>query len=413
MTAIRTISPVTARRLAISSQHLAGERPTASQDGLYNLISHLNCVQIDPIRAVERTQLLVLWSRLGSYDPSILDTLLWQERRLFEYWAHCASIVLTEDYPLYRLHMDNWLNGDKAWTKRTQTWMDDNNKLRQTILDALTENGPLSSRDFKDRSQRSWQSSGWTSGQNVGLMLNALWRLGIIMVSHRKGLTKFWDLSDRCLPDWTPHQELDWPEAVKSAAQRSLRALGLARPVHIEQHFTRGRYPDLKNILKTLESEGQVIQVQIVDQGQPWPGTWYVHGADLPLLDRLQTGEWQPRTVLLSPFDNLICDRDRTEVLFDFHFRIEIYVPKAKRQYGYYVMPVLFDDALIGRLDIKMDRKQQQLQVNAVYAEPEAPQDVGTGRAVAGTVEDLAGFLGAKEIIYGQVQPAGWAPAFT
>ena len=155
-----------------------------------------------------------------------------------------------------------------------------------------------------------------------------------------------------------------------------------------------------------------MIQVQIVDQGQPWPGTWYVHGADLPLLDRLQTGEWQPRTVLLSPFDNLICDRDRTEVLFDFHFRIEIYVPKAKRQYGYYVMPVLFDDALIGRLDIKMDRKQQQLQVNAVYAEPDAPQDVGTARAVAGTVEDLAGFLGANEIIYGQVQPAGWAPAF-
>ncbi len=412
MTAIRTISARNARRLAISSQRLAGQQPAANQDDIHELINHLGCVQIDPIRAVERTQLLVLWSRLGNFDTADLDALLWQERRLFEYWAHAASIVLTEDYPIYRLHMENWLNGDKAWMKRTRDWMEENQELRQSILNGLAENGPLSSRDFKDRSERAWQSSGWTSGQNVGLMINALWRLGSIMVSHRKGLTKFWELSEQCLPEWTPRDQLDWPEAVKMAAQRSLRALGLARAAHIEQHFTRGRYPGLESVLNELEDEGQIVQIQIKDQGQLWPSTWYVHAKDLPLVDRLEAGEWQPRTVLLSPFDNLICDRDRTEFLFDFHFRIEIYVPKAKRKYGYYVLPMLHGDSLIGRLDAKMDRKKHQLHINAVYAEPEAPQDVGTGQAVAGTVEELAEFLGAKEIVYGQVQPTGWAPAF-
>jgi len=368
----------------------------------------LGCVQIDPIRAVERTQWLVLWSRLGHFEPADLDALLWDKRQLFEYWAHCASIVMTADYPIYRLHMRDWLVGDKPWMKRFRKWLDDNQDLQHHILGELGQNGALTSRDFKDRSDRTWESSGWTTGQNVTQMLNGLWRLGQIMVSGRKGLTKYWDLSERCLPEWTPGDELDWPEAVRRAAQRSLRALGVARPAHIVEHFTRGRYPELQIVLDQLEAEGQVIQVQINEDGQTWPGNWYIHAEDISLLDQLEEGEWQPRTTLLSPFDNLICDRERTEELFDFNFRIEIYVPKAKRQYGYYVMPILHGDKLIGRLDPKMDRKKMQLQINAVYAEADAPMDAKTGAAIAQSIDNFAAFLGTNDINFDGHVPPTW-----
>jgi uncharacterized protein YcaQ len=126
------------------------------------------------------------------------------------------------------------------------------------------------------------------------------------------------------------------------------------------------------------------------------------------LLDRLEAGDWSPRTTLLSPFDNLICDRARTEKLFNFNFRIEIYVPKAKRQYGYYVLPILHGDKLIGRIDPMMNRKQKQLLINAVYAEPDAPMTRETAKAVSGAIDDLAKFLGAKEIIFTERVPDGW-----
>ena len=372
------------------------------------LFQDIGCVQIDPLRAVERTQFLVLWSRLGLYDPADLEALLSSERRLFEYWAHAASIVMTDDFPLYQVHIRHWLHGNGAWKKRTRDWLHENEELSRYILDELSQNGPLSSRDFKDHSQKSWESSGWTSGQNVGLMLNSLWSLGQIMVSHRKGLNKYWDLAERVLPEWTPRQELTWPEAVYQAAQRSLRALGVARPGDIEQHFTRERYPGLNDTLDQLEAEGLINPVEIVDQGQTWPGRWFMHAADLPLLERIEAGDWQPRTTLLSPFDNLICDRDRTELLFDFHFRIEIYVPAAKRQYGYYVMPILHGDRLIGRIDPKMDRKKKQLRVNAIYAEPGVSIGTETTQAVTQAIKDLATFLGAEDVKYGDKALAGW-----
>jgi len=372
------------------------------------LFRELGCVQIDPLRAVERTQLLVLWSRLGKFDPADLETLLYQERRLFEYWAHAASIVLTDDYPIYQLHMRDWLVGDEGWKIRFRDWMEKNDELCQYILKELNKNGPLSSRHFKDQSQKSWESSGWTSGQNVSQMLGGLWRLGQIMVHSRKGLTKYYELTERCLPDWTPREELEWPEAVNRSAQQSLRALGLAKAAHINEHFSRGRYPNLAETLAQLEAEEKLIQVQIKEDGEPWPGVWYVHADKLPLLDRLERGEWEPRTTLLSPFDNLICDRNRTEELFKFYFRIEIYVPKAKREYGYYVLPILHGDRLIGRLDPKMDRKKKRLNIYAVYAEPEVSLDPETGQAVLRAIEELADFLGANDIVFEGPTPAEW-----
>ncbi|MCI0396918.1 MAG: winged helix DNA-binding domain-containing protein [Chloroflexi bacterium] len=404
-----TLTPTLARRLAISRQRLAGRRPPADLDGIMNILRDIRCLQLDPIRAVERTQYLVLWSRLGHYNPADLDRLLWQERCLFEYWAHAASIVLTEDYALFQAQMRDWGSGNGIWVKRAREWMAKNTALAEYILAELAQRGPLPSDYFESDSS---QPGVWSSGRHANWMVEFLWTQGRVMVAGRSGQQRLWDLAERCLPAWTPRQEWEWPQVVYDAAQKSLRGLGVARPNQISRHFTRKNYPGLNGVLKRLAADGRIVPAQIVEDGQVWPGPWYVHADDVPLVEALANGDWRPRTTLLSPFDNLICDRERTEQFFNFFFRVEIYVPKAKRQYGYYVLPILHGDRIIGRVDPRMDRQQKRLIVNAVYAEPAAPQTAETGAAVAGAIAELATFLGANEVVYGETVPAGWQKAF-
>ncbi len=198
------------------------------------------------------------------------------------------------------------------------------------------------------------------------------------------------------------------PELVAQSAQKSLRALGVGTAKHIGNHFTRGRYPDLEMILAGLVRDGRVHPIKIVEDGAVWPDDWYIHADDLPLLERLEQGDWQPATRLLSPFDNLICDRTRTETLFDFSYRSEIYTPKTKRQYGYYVMPILHGDRLIGRIDPKIDRKTKTLHVFAVHVEPGVRVGGRNGSGSTAAITELAQFLGAKNIEYEERIPAGW-----
>ena len=163
-------------------------------------------------------------------------------------------------------------------------------------------------------------------------------------------------------------------------------------------------------MLIELEKEGIIQQVAVGDEGNNVPGTWYLHRDDLPILEGIEAGDWQPRTTLLSPFDNLIAFRERTEELFDYRFRVEIYVPKHLREYGYYVMSILHGDRIIGRIDPLMDRKAKRLNINAVYAEPHAPMTTEAAQCIASSIADIAAFLGAKSIEYGERVPAEWRP---
>jgi uncharacterized protein YcaQ len=398
------LTPTLARRLAVSAQRLAG--PTAPNDsaGILSVARSIGCLQLDPISAVARSHTLVTFSRVGPYDLAHLDTLLWKERSLFEYWAHAASIVLTEDYPIHNALMRN-----HPRRAATRAWVEANAALRDHILSELSANGPLPSRHFEDKAQAGWHSSGWTSERNVSQMLDYLWTRGEIMVAGRSGLQKLWDLSERVLPDWTPRDILDEHEVTRRAVQKAIRALGVGTARHINLHYIRYRYKNLPQVLNELEGEGVIRRVEI--EGVNGKGLWYIHRDDLPLLERLANGDWQPRTTLLSPFDNLICDRARTMQLFHFDFRIEIYVPKDKRKYGYYVLPILHGDRLIGRIDPTMDRKMNVLHVHNVYAEPDAPMTAEMGKAVAGAIEEMATFLGAKTIVYGENAPKGWRQA--
>lgn len=400
-----TLSPTLARRLAITRQRLAGPPPPATPAGILDVLKDIRCLQLDPIRAVERTQYLVLWSRLGHYNPDHLHTLLWDTRQLFEYWAHAASIVLTEDYPIHHWYMRHFHNGG-GWP-RARAWLAENRSFERYILERLHQAGPLGSAQLEDRAETMWESGGWTAGRHVGRMLDILWERGDIVVAGRQGIQRQWALAKDFLPEWTPREELSDREVVRRATQAALRALGVGTARHINAHFTRDRYPNLNEVLAELVTEGQIIPVQI----DGWSGDWLLHAADLRLLEQLGDDGWQPRTTLLSPFDNLICDRDRTELMWDFYFRIEIYVPAAKRQYGYYVLPILHGDRLIGRIDPKMERKTGTLHVNAVYAETDAPAEAGP--AVAAAVANLAQFLDAKRIELTEKIPPMWRDSFT
>ncbi|VAW33806.1 Putative cytoplasmic protein clustered with trehalase [hydrothermal vent metagenome] len=399
-----TLTRQDVRRLAIARQHLADATPAPMLD----VIRDLGCLQLDPIRAVERTHLLVLWSRLGQFDVAELDKLRWQDKTLFEYWAHAASMVLTEEYPLFSWGM-NQRQADPRRTAKYQKWFDETSgvtDLRDHILYRLQQEGPLFSRDFGTQEGMRWESR-WSSGRFVGHLLDYLWTNGEIMVAERKGNQKRWGLAASFFPEWTPQEQWSAEEVCRFAAQKAIRALGAATAKQIKYHYTRGMYPELTAVLTQLVKEEILIPVTVSDGSEPLSTDYYLHADDLPLLRQLQSGDWQPRTTLLSPFDNLICDRDRTEQLFDFYFRIEIYVPKAKRQYGYYVLPILHGDRLIGRLDPKMDRKTNTLHIYNVYAQPNSPKNKKAVQAIGKAVASLASFLGAKQIQWGNV-PSGW-----
>ncbi len=341
---------------------------------------------------------------------------MWDDRLLFEYWAHAASIVLVEDFPIFQLQMRNFSRGNGAWARRVRSWMEINEPFRQYIMGEMAERGPLYAKEIEDRSVQPWQSSGWTNTRNVSTMLGLMWEQGDITVTRRQGagfgLKKQWGLLEQHMPQWVEFIPDPLADVERKAAQKSLKALGVATEKHIQNYFIRGGYPNLAGVLDVLLLEGKIHAVTIRDNGTDWPEQWYVHSSMLPDLERLHNGQSSSRTVLLSPFDNLIADRERTEGLFDYYYRSEIYTPKAKRKYGYYVMPILHDDRLIGRVDPKIDRMSKTLHVYAVHAEEGAPDNIETGRAVAGAVRQLGRFLGAREICFGDTLPAAWAAAF-
>jgi uncharacterized protein YcaQ len=384
-----TLTKRTARRLFVRRQLLAGARPPAAAASIMSVARRLGCLQLDPTSAVAPSHILVLGARLGPFDRAALDRLLWGDRALFEYWAHAASIVLTEDYQIHNLMMRRWPGDGSAWSTNAREFMDANAGLRRRIMTRLRREGPLPARTFADYDSAPWKSSGWTNDRNVDRMLTFLWAKGKVLVSARRSGVRWWDIAERALPDWTPRATLPKREIVRRATLRALRALGVARPRDIKEHFTRGRYPNLDRVLEALERKGEIVRARV----EGVSGVWYIHAEDADG----SGDDLGPRAVLLSPFDNLICDRKRTEDLFDFHYRIEIYTPAAKRRFGYYVMPLLHGDSLLGRVDPAFDRNSGILRLNAVHLED------GIGeRAAAGPIQtattDLATHLGASAV---------------
>ena len=398
-----TLSLAAARRLSLVRQHLAGPPLHPNADGILQIVRDLGYLQLDPTSVVARSHLLVLWGRLGPFDPLLLERLLWRQRRLVEY---AALIVPSEDLPIYRVRMRQFATGTSARPRKVRTWLEENRKLRRYILTTLRRRGPLASNEFEDRAVTPWRSTGWTAGRNVTRMLEFLAASGNIMVAGRRGGQRLWDVVERVTPAWVSRKLLSEHESTRRRALNALTALGVATQAHLKAHYVGPRTKDLTSVLVELQREDQIAQVQVVDEGMILPGTWWMRTEDLPLVPQVSTRDgWMPRTTLLSPFDSLIINRSRTEQMFGFHFRMEIYVPKVKRRYGYFVMPILHEDRLIGRIDPVFERTRDTLVINALHVEPGFRLTAKSTTAVVGAIESLSQCLGASNIMYASRVP--------
>jgi uncharacterized protein YcaQ len=296
----------------------------------------LGFLQIDTVAPVAPPQYLVLWSRLGPYDTGELDRLLWKERKLFEWNAFIWPI---EDLPFVQARMRRRRN-KYTWERRSNEFLRRNTRARRYVLRELERRGPLLSRELEDRGVAPWgETHGWWGSRTVPVMLEILHGRGAVAVVGRRDGQRLWDLAER----WYPETEkVSLREAERALAEKRSRAVGV-------------RFEN---------------------------GEWIAHPdiSDEPVPDR---------ATLLSPFDRLIYDRDRTQALFDFDYRLEMFVPKAKREYGYYVLPLLVGDRLVGRAEPRFDRKTRKLELLGAWGDTERLDE---------PLESLARWLGAERV---------------
>jgi uncharacterized protein YcaQ len=325
---VRTVGVEEARRIAVRAQLLDG-----SARGVLETIRHLGSLQLDPIATVAPAQQLVLWSRLGAYDPAELDRLLWDERKLFEWNAYVWPI---EDLPLVQAKMREHTRGQLLWQRRMRDWMREHDGFRRYVLREFERRGPLLSRELEDRSGGAREPRRWYGSRNVGIMLELLHLRGTIAVAGRRGGQRLWDLAERVYPATAT---VPLAEAKRELEEKRFRALGV--------RLQRGR--------------------------------WIAH-------PDVEDGPVPDRVTLLSPFDGLVKDRDRAEALWDFRYRLEMFVPQAKREYGYYVLPLLVGDRLVGRAEPRLDRKTGTLDLLGAW---------GDTSRLGEALDPLAAFLGA------------------
>jgi uncharacterized protein YcaQ len=398
-----------ARRLALAGQRLLASPLPVDVASVTRLVEQIGYLQRDPLSAVAPSHLLVLWSRLGNFDRSVVDRALWQERSLFEYWAHAASIVPTSDFSVHRWSMRNYGRGDTLRAQSLRAWVEANRSLKRQILNRLRELGPQPAGTFDGAVRAKFQSSGWNQDRDVERMLFHLWLGGRIAVAGRDGRGRLWELTERWLGPAVAGGKVSAGRLTEQVAERSLRALGVGTEIQIRQYMGAGRYGRLEGVLERLVQRGSVLPVAILGPEGPLPGRWFGHRDDLEAGRRLPPPA-APPTTLLSPFDNLIIGRRRTQLLFDFDFRMEIYLPAHLRRFGYYVLPILHGDRLIGRIDLRRDRTLGRLVAVAVHGEPDAPAGVEVGTSMREALQRLAQFVGVEEVEVGRLvsTPPAW-----
>jgi uncharacterized protein len=343
---MRRLTREEARRIAVRAQLLDARRPA----DLMTVLDRLTFLQLDPTDAVAPSADLVAWSRMGTaYAPDHLRLALERDRAIFEHGARevvgepvVASVRPMADLGLYLAEMADWPHGYAKYVD----WLAANQGFRRRVLDQLRAEGPLSSRDIPDTADTPWPSTGWTNNRNVTLMLEFLASRGEVAVASRQGRQRRWDVADRIYPAEVPVVPADVARKIRD--ERRLRSLGVARP-------------------RIVGAAGIPVEVEGT------AGEWRID-------PEANAEDFEGRTAVLSPFDRLIHNRVRAQELFDFEYYLEMYKPKAARRWGYFALPVLHHDALVGKVDAAVDRKASLLRVNAVH------RDVRFSRAMTAAV---------------------------
>jgi uncharacterized protein YcaQ len=361
---VRRLTRDEARRIAIRAQFLDADRP----HDLLTVVDRLTFLQLDPTAAVAPSADLVAWSRLGgAYEPAHLQQALERDRTVFEHrylepetvpMGVVAMVRPMPDLGLYLAEMADWSSGHPS----RGAWVTANDGFRRRMLDLLGTSGPLASRDIPDTAKVPWASTGWTHDRNVTQMLEFLASRGEVAVAGRRGRQRLWDLAERVYPADIPVVPADKARRIRD--EKRLRSLGVARP-------------------KVVGDAGVPAEIEGTS------GTWRV--------DPEATAEgFEGRTALLSPFDRLIHDHVRLVELFDFEYLLEMYKPKDKRRWGYFALPVLHHDALVGKVDAAADRKTSLLQVHAVHRDVRFTRDMTA--AVRAELQSLSQWLGLDAV---------------
>lgn len=383
----------TARRLLLGAQGLLDDpRGRVTADRLYNLIERMGFVQIDSINVVERAHHLTLASRLQNYRPSLFDRLLERDRRLFEHWTHDASAIPTVWYPHWRFRFDRYRRKVREhpwWKERIGPHPDD---LIDRVRERLVQDGPLMTRDFEDTrddgADRTWW--GWKPEKAA---LEYLWRTGEAAIVGRVNFHKIYDLAERALPEAhhaprpADEEHLDW------ACRTAIERLGIASADEITAFWRATDLVEVRPWCERAAARGEIVPVR-------------VEAVDGSVRNAYAVPDWEeraealppapPRIRLLSPFDPILRDRKRCLRLFGFDYRFEAFVPAPQRRYGYYVLPILEGERLVGRLDPKLYREEGRLEVRQVWWEPGVRPSKARDLRLEAAVERLARFTGAE-----------------
>lgn len=381
-----------ARRIAVAAQGFAEPKPRGpvTRAHLRRLVNRIQVLQLDSVSVAVRAHYAPVFSRLGPYDRGVLDGAAWSHsarapRLLVEYWAHEAALMAVDDWPLLRWRMREYTHG--RWGTHI---VKANPQLADDIVAAVTELGPATAGQIEEYlgAEQRGRKGPWWDRSDTKWVTEALFASGVLTTATRVGFARHYDLTERVLPADVVARQIDDADAVRELCLRAAGALGVATEADIRDYF-RLAAKQVKPALTELVAAGELEPVEV----DGWAAPAYLRaGQTVPRTDR--------GTALLCPFDPLIFFRPRVERLFGFHYRIEIYTPAAKRQYGYYVWPFLLDGRLVGRVDLKAERTRDALHVVGAFVEPgEDPARVAV--ALAGELKTMAQWLGLADVTVG------------
>ena len=375
-----------ARRMALASQGFSGRQAPAliKAAHLNRLIDRLGVLQIDSVNAVVRSHYLPLFSRLGNYSPLLLEQAAWsqgRQRSLFEYWGHEASLLPMALYPLLRWRMERAKQGQGIYQQMARFGREQQ-AIIQRVLTTVERQGALAAGSLSTREERAGPWWDWSDEKHA---LEWLFAAGLVTVAGRRGFERLYDLPERVIPAQLLQMSLSEAEAQRGLLMHSATALGVGTEKDLRDYF-RLDPADSRQRLAELVENGQLLMCRV----QGWKQAAYC--VPEPKVPRNVLA-----SALLSPFDSLIWERSRTERLFDFRYRLEIYTPQHKRVYGYYVLPFLHNERIAARIDLRAERAHGRLAVHAVHEEEPGLGDEGM-QALALNLRQLAAWLGLEQV---------------
>jgi uncharacterized protein YcaQ len=390
---VPTLTTAQARRIAVAAQGFAEPKPRGpvTRAHLRRLISRIQVLQLDSVSVAVRAHYAPVFSRLGPYDRDVVDRAAWSHsarspRLLVEYWAHEAALMAVDDWPLLRWRMREYTHG--RW--RTEV-VKKKAQLADDIVAVVAEHGPLTAGQIEAHvgEEHRGKKGPWWDRSDTKWVTEALFSAGVLTTATRVGFARHYDLTERVLPPDVVAREVDDDEAIRELTLRAATALGVGTEPDIRDYF-RLSPKQAKPAIAKLVADGELEPVEV----EGWTAPAYLRaGQSVPRVER--------GTALLCPFDPLIFFRPRVQRLFDFHYRIEIYVPAANRQFGYYVWPFLLDGRLVGRVDLKAERTKDALHVVGAFTEPEQDKS-RVAKALAAELQSMASWLGLTEVTVGK-----------